>query len=98
MFWTAFLLGTVGSLHCAAMCGPLVLAVPAPAPGKAAFVTSRVIYNFGRVMIYAVLGLLFGTIGKSLRLAGLQRWLSILTGAAMITFLLVGHKGAGGPF
>ena len=27
--WTAFLLGLVGSLHCAGMCGPLALALPA---------------------------------------------------------------------
>ena len=26
--WTAFLLGLVGSLHCAGMCGPLALALP----------------------------------------------------------------------
>ncbi len=26
--WTAFILGLVGSLHCAAMCGPLALALP----------------------------------------------------------------------
>ena len=27
--WTAFILGLVGSLHCAGMCGPLALALPA---------------------------------------------------------------------
>src|ERR1051326_1425160 len=26
--WTAFVLGLVGSLHCAGMCGPLALALP----------------------------------------------------------------------
>jgi len=27
--WTAFIIGFFGSLHCAGMCGPLVLAMPA---------------------------------------------------------------------
>ena len=36
--WTAFLLGLVGSLHCAGMCGPLALALPAAGNTTPAYV------------------------------------------------------------
>ena len=34
-FSFAFILGMLGSLHCAAMCGPLMLALPIPPGGPA---------------------------------------------------------------
>jgi uncharacterized protein len=94
MFYSAFILGFLGSLHCAAMCGPLALAVPFVGTTKIAFLVSRLIYNFGRTITYGTLGLIFGVIGKSLLLAGFQQWLSITAGIAMLTFLIFGHKRA----
>jgi uncharacterized protein len=94
MFFSAFLLGLLGSLHCAAMCGPLALAVPVVGTTKSAILTSRLIYNLGRILTYGSLGLFFGAIGKSLLLAGFQQWLSITAGVAMLAFLIFGHKGA----
>ena len=55
-YWTAFILGLAGSLHCAAMCGPLALALPSPAASQAGFVFSRVAYNLGRLVTYCLLG------------------------------------------
>lgn len=92
MFIAAFIMGFVGSLHCAAMCGPLVLAMPVTGSSKSAILASRLVYNFGRITAYSVLGLLFGSIGKSLSLAGLQRWLSILAGVMMLVLLILGSK------
>ena len=71
--WTAFLLGLVGSLHCAGMCGPLALAMPATGGTQASFVLGRAAYNFGRIFTYCSLGALFGLAGRTLALAGL--WL-----------------------
>lgn len=86
--WTALLIGFAGSLHCAGMCGPLVLAMPV-APGKfAAQLTGKLAYNAGRITTYALLGLLFGTFGQMLGLAGFQRWVSIAAGAAILLSLL----------
>lgn len=87
LIWTAFLLGLVGSLHCAAMCGPLVIAVSGP--GR-----SRLIYNAGRIAIYCAIGLLFGAVGKTFVLAGLQRWLSLGAGAAILVGLLLSSRFA----
>jgi len=92
LLWTAFLLGLVGSLHCAAMCGPLVLAVPAAGHSRLSFTASRIIYHLGRIATYAAIGVLFGAVGKSFALVGLQRWLSILAGAAIFLGLLMSSR------
>src|ERR1041385_2077549 len=79
-YWTALVLGLVGSLHCAGMCGPLALALPQAGGNALAFGFGRVTYNLGRVSAYCILGLLFGLVGRSLFLAGVQRWVSIALG------------------
>lgn len=85
--WTAFALGLVGSLHCAAMCGPLILALPSPASTPAGFITGRALYNLGRMLTYGLLGLLFGLVGQTLFLAGVQRWVSIGLGLVLLAGL-----------
>jgi hypothetical protein len=92
MFWTAFLLGLAGSLHCVGMCGPLALALPAASASGIAYILGRAAYNAGRIMTYCLLGLVFGLIGQGLLLAGLQRWLSISIGVALIAGLIVSRK------
>ncbi len=82
--WTAFILGLVGSLHCAGMCGPLALALSATGNSQTTFVLGRIAYNSGRVITYSLLGALFGVIGQTLALAGLQRWLSLAAGIAIL--------------
>jgi uncharacterized protein len=87
LIWTAFLLGLVGSVHCAAMCGPLVIAVSGTTDALP-FATTRVVYHTGRLSTYAAIGLLFGAVGQTFALAGFQRWLSLLAGAAILFGLL----------
>jgi sulfite exporter TauE/SafE len=86
--WTALLIGFAGSLHCAGMCGPLVLAMPAAAGKTVGHILGKLTYNAGRITTYALLGLLFGTFGQMLGLAGFQRWVSIAAGAAILLSLL----------
>src|SRR5215471_9100040 len=69
--WTAFLLGLVGSLHCAGMCGPLALALPTCSQSTPGFLAGRFAYNLGRLVTYCALGLVFGLLGRTLVLAGL---------------------------
>jgi sulfite exporter TauE/SafE len=92
--WTAFLLGFVGSAHCAGMCGPLALALPHWGRGQASFLTGRLLYNFGRIVTYALLGAVFGLLGQGVALAGLQRWVSLTLGAAILIGLLVAPQFA----
>lgn len=82
-FGIAFGLGILGSLHCAAMCGPLQLALPLPAGNARRFINGRVLYQLGRIATYCLLGVLAGLIGKSIFLTGLQRCLSIALGVAL---------------
>ena len=78
------------------MCGPLILAVPT-AQGRGvssgrrwlSVWSGRLAYNGGRLLSYAVLGLAFGLIGRSLAMIGLQRWTSLVAGS-LILLTLVG--------
>lgn len=83
---TGLVLGLLGSLHCAGMCGPLALAMPGSGRLTCGFVIGRLAYNLGRITTYCLLGVLFGLLGRTLVLAGIQRWVSIALG----TILLVG--------
>src|SRR5271168_1008130 len=91
-FGFAFALGMLGSLHCAVMCGPLMVALPAPPGGAARFITGRVLYQFGRVANYGFLGVMAGMIGRSMFLLGLQRWLSIALGLAVLAGFFISKK------
>jgi sulfite exporter TauE/SafE len=92
--WTAFLLGLVGSAHCAGMCGPLALALPATGNTRASFLAGRVLYNAGRLVTYAVLGAAFGLLGQTVALAGFQRWVSLAAGVAILLGLLASGRFA----
>jgi uncharacterized protein len=73
ILWTAFLLGLVGSTHCAGMCGPLVMALPAAGMDRSRLLAGRLAYNGGRLVTYVVIGSAFGLLGHSFAMAGLQR-------------------------
>jgi len=98
MLWTALLLGLAGSLHCAGMCGPLALALPATGGGKVGFLAGRLAYNAGRLVTYAALGLVAGLVGGAFALAGLQRWISLAAGGLILCGLLFASRvGAATP-
>jgi sulfite exporter TauE/SafE len=94
LLWTAFLLGLVGSLHCVVMCGPLIVAVSNAGGTRHCFATLRLIYNAGRIVTYCAIGLLFGAVGKTFVLAGVQRWVSIVGGAIILAGLLLSTRFA----
>jgi len=91
-YFTAFILGLVGSLHCAGMCGPLALALPTTGTSVRSLVVGRVAYNAGRIVTYCVLGLIFGLVGRSLVLAGIQRWVSIALGLLLLVGLFSSRR------
>lgn len=50
------------------------------------------LYHFGRLLTYSIIGLLFGLIGKGLYLSGFQQRLSILMGVIMILTIIIPAK------
>ena len=87
LYLVAFLTGLAGSFHCIGMCGPIALALPIGGQtcGEATF--SRLLYNFGRIITYSVLGAIFSIFGQAFILAGFQNYLTIAIG--ILLFLLV---------
>ncbi len=86
--YTALTIGLVGSLHCIGMCGPIAVALPLGNKGWGYRVFGGITYNVGRILSYAVLGAIFGLLGKGIEMAGLQKWASILIGAVMVLSVL----------
>lgn len=80
----AFFIGLFGSVHCVGMCGPLALAIPSYQNRWWLIVFDKLLYNFGRVITYSLLGLLIGIIGRQLWLYGLQQGVSLLSGVLII--------------
>ena len=87
--WTAFVLGFLGSFHCVGMCGPIALALPSTRKGKLLFLSNRLSYNIGRITTYALIGLLFGLLGKGFAIAGAQKALSVGVGISIILIALL---------
>jgi sulfite exporter TauE/SafE len=84
----AFLMGLLGSLHCAVMCGPLMLSLPIEKKGiwNAGF--SLLLYQTGRILIYTVMGGIAGWLGSTFSLFANQKLLSIFIGLLLIVFTL----------
>lgn len=89
MFWSAVILGVLGSFHCVGMCGPIAFMLPVDRSNSIKKVSQIVTYHIGRLLAYALIGLFFGLVGKSLYIFGLQQQLSIVIGVVMIVITLI---------
>ncbi|WP_083631227.1 sulfite exporter TauE/SafE family protein [Labilibacter marinus] len=86
---SGFVLGLMGSLHCAGMCGPIALSLPLYGKGAGTKAFGGVMYNVGRTITYGIMGAIFGMIGQGLSLVGFQQWVSVIMGALMIISVLI---------
>lgn len=82
--WQPLVIGIVGSLHCMGMCGPIAVSLPLKENSWSTRVLSAVLYNLGRTLTYAALGLLLGFLGLGIHFWGVQQWVSIGLGTLMI--------------
>ena len=80
----AISLGLLGSFHCIGMCGPIALALPVHHYSKFKKYLGIFLYNLGRIITYTFLGLLFGLLGQSFFLGGIQQVLSICIGVLLL--------------
>lgn len=92
MLYTALFFGLISSLHCIGMCGPIAMMLPVDRNNPVKKALQIIIYHAGRLTSYAVLGLLFGILGRGLYLAGLQQNISIVVGVLMILIAVVPEK------
>jgi sulfite exporter TauE/SafE len=92
MLYTAFLFGLISSFHCIGMCGPIALTLPVDRTNQTKKVVQIITYHLGRLSAYAVIGLVFGLLGKGLFLAGIQQKLSIFIGVLMIVVILIPER------
>ena len=88
MTWTdlpvVFGLSLVASLHCAQMCGPIVLTFSLMEPDR----WSCLSYNAGRILTYSLMGGIAGLIGQGFgslgRLAGIEEASALACGILMV--------------
>lgn len=92
MLATALIFGLLGSFHCVGMCGPIAFLLPVDRSNNLKKTGQIFLYHFGRILAYSIIGLLFGLVGKSLSLFGLQQQLSIVIGFLMIVVVLIPVK------
>lgn len=95
-----FILGFMGSFHCIGMCGPLVIALPLQNDSPRTRMTGIMLYHTGRIITYGMMGLTFGLLGFGLYIWGIQQWVSLAMGLAMIIsvafpLLLNGNQPSG---
>ena len=89
MLWSAVILGVLGSFHCVGMCGPIAFMLPVDRTNSTKKVFQIFTYHLGRILAYSIIGLIFGLVGKSLYIFGLQQQLSIAIGILMIAVILM---------
>ena len=89
MIVSAIIFGLLGSFHCVGMCGPIAFMLPVDRTNSFKKISQILAYHIGRLLAYAIIGLCFGLIGKSLNIFGLQQQLSILIGVLMIVIILI---------
>jgi len=92
MLYSAFIFGLISSFHCVGMCGPIAMMLPVDRNNEAKKVSQIITYHIGKLFAYGILGLIFGLLGKSFYLAGMQQQLSIIVGILMIIVALVPEK------
>ncbi len=84
----ALVFGLITGFHCIGMCGPIAIALPLKETSKFSKISSAVLYNIGRSITYAIMGMVFGFFGQSFAMAGLQKWVGIVMGTVMILYVV----------
>ncbi len=85
---SAFVLGIMGSFHCAGMCGPIAIALPLHGNSVGGKIFGGSLYNLGRTITYGIMGALFGLLGQGVAMIGFQQKISVIMGSLMIISIL----------
>lgn len=82
----SFLMGFLGSVHCAVMCGPIVLGLPLDKKSIWHNILQVFLYQLGRISVYTLLGLLVGLVGNTFAMFAKQETLSLIIGILLLIF------------
>ncbi|MBL1411347.1 MULTISPECIES: sulfite exporter TauE/SafE family protein [Sphingobacterium] len=83
-YYLAFFMGLFGSIHCAVMCGPLLIAIQGNQRISWLQTFNKLLYQIGRILTYGALGLLLGLIGNIASVQGWQQFFSLITGVILV--------------
>ncbi len=95
MLISALIFGLLGSFHCIGMCGPIAFLLPLDRDNNFKKLMQIFLYHSGRIFSYAIIGLVFGVVGKGFSLFGLQQQLSIIIGVIMLVLVLIPKRKLG---
>lgn len=96
LYTMAFMTGLFGSAHCIGMCGGIVTALSLTADGQNSGPAFHLLYNLGRTMTYALIGLIVGWLGSALAMTGSFQQISlVLLIGSDILVILIGLGSAG---
>ncbi len=84
-----FFMGLLGSLHCAVMCGPLMLGLPLQKSSHLKSALQVLLYQAGRVLVYVFMGVFVGWIGNSITVFVNHQMLSLSLGIVLVAFTFV---------
>lgn len=79
--------GLVTSIHCVAMCGPLVLTYAVKGAEEGPLVKRmfpHFAYQSAKIFSYVLVGLLLGTLGSLFDIGGLRGWVTVFAGVFMV--------------
>jgi sulfite exporter TauE/SafE len=82
MIWSAFVLGLLGSLHCAAMCGPFMLGLAA----REYSLFSLLVHHIGRWIGYVILAFFFYFLISPLQVFELQQYVGLVSGILLVIY------------
>lgn len=89
---TALSLGLASGFHCLGMCGPIAISLGLSKKKRFNFYLKNLTYQLGRIVTYSLLGIVLGIIGEGFSMAGIQSWLTIISGILMILMALFSFK------
>lgn len=87
LFFPMLLTGLVTSVHCVGMCGNMVLAYAIKDDSTGSFMERmkpHFAYHGAKIVSYVLVGLVLGSIGAVLNLAGIRGWASVAAGLFMV--------------
>ncbi|WP_304343508.1 sulfite exporter TauE/SafE family protein [Chryseobacterium koreense] len=86
-------LGFASGFHCIGMCGPIALSMGLTKKQSTNYYLQNLIYQFGRIFTYSLLGAILGIVGQGFEMAGIQQYLTIAVGVILIVMAVFSFGG-----